>query len=163
MNSVLTKNMVSETGMPAERGGKASGKGSREGMKTMRERIFLLLSAASFCSMFLPWFSFDVQVTGVQWGYYFFLPMVIPFILIIACYSVFDSQNSLRVILMELSLISVPLLLVYELINWHVAFITGEPSLRTGLRTALPTFWIAMGLSLAAFLAYQLCLPRKRS
>lgn len=132
------------------------------GKRTMREKIFMALSIASFCSLFLPWFSFDVAVTGCQWGFYFLPLFAVPFMFIGICQFILTDKNPLYAALMEVSLISVPVLLVYKMATWHVMFITGEASLQTGLYTALPTFWVAMGLAVAAFLAYQPCLLRKK-
>lgn len=147
MKTVLMRDMSGESFLTAERGGKK--------VKSLRERIFLALVAASFASIFLPWFSFDIQLTGCQWGVQFLFPMIIPFALIVIGQAALTERSALSIALMELSLLAVPALMVYEMSHWHVMFITGEPSLQTGLHTALPTFWIALGLSLASFLAFQ--------
>ncbi len=126
-------------------------------------KIFKGLVIALFCSMFLPWFSFDVAVTGCQWGFYFLHLLAVPFAIIGVCLYILTDRNPLYVMLMELGLISVPTVLVYAMATWHVMGITGEASVRTGLHTALPTFWVTMGLSVAAFFAYQLCLLLKKN
>lgn len=59
---------------------------------------------------------------------------------------------------MEVALIAVPCIFVYELMNWPKEFITSNMSLGANLQTALPGFWVATSLALLSLVFYQIVL-----
>ncbi len=130
--------------------------------RTLSEKIFMAVSLAACLSMFLPWFSFNPGITGYMWGFSFFPHWLVPIAFILVYQFLLDEKNVVCVILMELSLLAVPCVLLYDMATWHVMSITGEISLQTGLTTAQPTFWAAAGLSIASFLTYQATLLKKK-
>jgi len=137
-------------------------KGAEAEKRTLSEKAFMVVSIAACLSMFLPWFSFNPAVTGYMWGFDFLPHWVVPISFILAYHFFLDKRNKACVILMELSLLAVPCVLLYDMAAWHFMGITGEVSLQIGLTTAQPGFWVAAGLSVASFLAYQATLLNKR-
>lgn len=130
--------------------------------RTLSEKIFMAVSLAACLSMFLPWFSFNPGITGYMWGFSFFPHWLVPITFILVYQFLLDEKNAGYVILMELSLLAVPCVLLYDMAAWHVMAVTGEASLQTGLATAQPTFWVTAGLSIASFLTYQATLLKKK-
>ncbi|MEA4964477.1 MAG: hypothetical protein VB055_01475 [Oscillospiraceae bacterium] len=108
---------------------------------------------ATVCTMAFPWFSFDLSVMAC-YGFCV-LPAIFVPMLLIAVFLVRNSFLRWEHILMELSLLFLPLCFIYYFLMWHVPNITGKINLQTSLRTALPAFWVALGLSIAMFLLYQ--------
>lgn len=124
--------------------------------RTLSEKIFMAVSLAACLSMFLPWFSFNPGTTGYMWGFSFFPHWLVPITFILVYQFLLDEKNVVYVILMELSLLAVPCVLLYDMA------VTGESSLQTGLASAQPTFWVTAGLSIASFLTYQATLLKKK-
>lgn len=117
-----------------------------------------ILCVATFCSMFLPWFSFNVAVAGSYWGINALRVAWIPFLYMAMYLFVLDRSKTWQIFFMEVALIAVPCIFVYELMNWPKEFITSNMSLGANLQTALPGFWVATSLALLSLVFYQIVL-----
>ncbi|WP_313526817.1 hypothetical protein [Anaerotignum sp.] len=123
------------------------------------KKAFIKIMLFSWTGILFPWFSFDPKETGYWWGFYGLQYIMIQMILLGVFCNVIpkkESFKSLLPILIEICLITIPLCLIWQLMTWHTLYVTGEISLSIGLRTAYPSFWIALALTLIPIVAYPI-------
>lgn len=120
------------------------------------QTLFAIALAFSLAGLSLPWFSFNPAVTGWQWGYTRgWLAVVTGVTALVLCLKL---QAGRRADLAVTGLLlCAPVWYFYQFFTWHVAFVTGQVSLRTSLQVTYPGFYVALLLSIVPVAAYWLC------
>lgn len=117
---------------------------------------FAYALTVSFCSLCLPWFSFDPQMTGYQWGIVQGIPAVVAGIAALQlCRTLSPGRAAWGAII--LLLLFMPMWDVFRFFTWHYMTITGKISLRLSLEAAQPGFYISLGLSPVPLIVFLLC------
>ena len=117
---------------------------------------FAYALAVSFCGFCLPWFSFDPQMTGYQWGIAQGLPAAVAGLAALQlCRTLTPDRATCGAIV--LLLLFMPVWYVFRFFAWHYMTITGEISLRLSLEAAQPGFYISLGLSTVPLIVFLLC------
>lgn len=127
------------------------------------KKIFLTIFSIALMGVLLPWFSFNPELTGYHWGFYGLQYEIVQITAVyLLCHYVVKNSVIIK-ISAELLLISFPVVYIWQLMSWHSTFITGKISLSIGLRTAQPTFWIALVLSAIPAVMFPILCQKGRS
>ncbi len=114
-----------------------------------------ILFALSLC---LPWFTFNPKVMGYCHGYAFLRYLLVPMGVLALCL-VCRGQRGLRILLSELSLAAILGTVIGALGAWQeVGNIKEGFDWATGLRTAVPTYWLSVILTMVLAVMTQLAL-----
>lgn len=119
------------------------------------KKMFALCAGLSALCFFTPWFTFDREVTGFYSGVNVFLFAAAQFIYILRFLSDKEQSGS-SVAVMELCLLSIPLVQLCGFKNW-IADYTDElgEMLRLAGSVVQPGFWLALGFALLALVLFQ--------
>ncbi|MGM9521559.1 MAG: hypothetical protein ACI3VB_03690 [Oscillospiraceae bacterium] len=130
-------------------------------MKSDRLLKFLYLLTAA--ALVLPWFTYDARIMGFCWGYYFICWFFFP-LLVTGVFVFCGFRSRLLCAITEACAAAELAILVMALGRWQeVCNITGGFQWADGLRTALPTYWLAVLIFLLFFAALQVQIFRRPS
>lgn len=134
-----------------------------EEVVVMKEkRLIKILFLLSVGSLALPWFTYNADVMGYCWGFYF-LDLFFAPLIIIAVYLFAAVRNKPFLIITELCVIADLAIVITALARWQeVCNIIYGFHWKDGLYTALPSYWIAVALFLLFFIAFQYDLWKNR-
>ena len=129
-------------------------------MKINKDRvlqiIFTGLCAATFWTMFLPWFSVDPQMTGYYRGINAFFPAIIPFAVLLAYMLFLEKERLSSVILAEVAVLSLPCLFWREFLVWPIkSMINSSVDVPFSFSTAEPGFWAAFDMAILTSVFFQ--------
>jgi len=129
----------------------------------MSRKIFAVCAVLSALCFFTPWFTLEGEIGGHYFGANVFLFAAAPFIYILR-FLADKEQTSSSPALMELCLLSIPLVQFCGFKNWIAGLGDGFGSmLQLALQAAQPGFWLALGFALLAFVLFQFqLLPGRR-
>ena len=115
-------------------------------------RVSIVLA---FLSFFLPWFTFNAEMTGYYLGTNALAFALIPFVIVFTyLYKIPDSRWFK--VLTGVCLFSILFIVVASFFTWHIPNITGELNFSTSLHAALPPFWISLILVVTAVILFLL-------
>lgn len=118
--------------------------------------VSVLLSAGCFLC---PWFTFNAEIAGYYWGLKA-LPYVSLFYCCIVWYYTLERRSPISVLLMEISLVAIPLVMVWAYFRWPLAANIGHigfsEMLRLGERCIQQPYWVGLAASVASLLLFQL-------
>lgn len=129
-------------------------------MKINKDRvlqiIFTGLCAATFLTMFLPWFSVNSQMDGYYRGINAFFPALISFAVILVYMLFLEKERLSSVILAEIAVLSLPCLFWRELLIWPIkSMINSSIDVPFSFSTAEPGFWAAFGMAVLTAVFFQ--------
>lgn len=121
----------------------------------MSRKLFAACAVGSALCFFTPWFTLDGEVPGFYSGVNVFLFAAAQFIYILRFLSD-KQQTGSSVVIMELCLLSIPLVQFCGLKNWITDYTDqlGD-MLQLALQAAQPGFWLALGFAVLAFVTFQ--------
>lgn len=122
-------------------------------------RVSFVLSVLSLC---LPWFTYNARVMGYRYGIAFVKWYAVPFVFIgIHLFS--EKISEVTALLAEVSVTANLVVSVWLFGRWQeICNIAAGFQWTDGFRTAQAGFWIAAGLMLILFFAFQVEFCRLR-
>ncbi|MBQ8974385.1 MAG: hypothetical protein IJ072_01530 [Oscillospiraceae bacterium] len=115
-------------------------------------KICFLLSTAS---LFTPWFTYNAQIMGYCWGYFFIGWFLIPRV-ILAVRIFTPVRNKTLSILARIASVAELGLMALALGKWQeICNISGGFHWKSGLSTAQPMYWVSAGLFVVFCGAFQ--------
>ena len=130
----------------------------------MKEKKWLkIIYVLTFVSIFLPWFTFNAQMTGYTHGW-LYLDWFVVQMIFIGIYLFGKKKSRALMILAEAGAVMnlVAMVLVFGLWQGRANIILGF-QWRDGLITAQPGYWVAAALFITLFVLLQVDLLKKEA